>query len=810
MTENAKDLLTFKRLSLCTLLAATPGLALAQETATTSGLDEIVVTARRAAESLQTTPVAVTALNAEMMINQQVQEVTDLQRTAPSLTLGTGGTGPASIIYASIRGQAQNSPNSVTDAAVGVYIDGVYLGRPIGSNMGFLDVSQVEVLRGPQGTLFGRNTTGGALNITTNRPTGEFEGHVKAEMGNYSLRHIETVINLPIKSDELATRLAVRYNERDGYVETPFYGDDFKDVEKSYSARGSVRYAPSEAPFEVFFSMDHEYYEDNGTPTTVVAFNDDARAAPTLPTVAQLFASVGLNPRDYEGQFDKTFGFVQTAVKDREVMTPSNYHKATGGTLEFKVDLGGADLKSISAYRESTSSNQNDLDGSPVDIISFFSEYHQHQFSQELQVSGDIGKKLHLIGGVYHFQEGGDESSHAHQFGVFIQPLLARGVDLNTVPFSYRDTYSEFDATSDGIFAQGNYQFTEQLRMTAGYRYTRDTRDIMRAPLANYVPQPGLPVSCGLTAAELGFVFPPTFPVSACRVEEEAEFSYPAYLISLDYQLNDDIFLYAKHSRASMAGSLNTREVPPPFNFAVDPETVRDIEIGGKGEFLDRRLRTNVAVFYLEGEDVQRIINAFNSAGTGLTQFNTNTGDTEIKGIELELTALLWEGFELNASASVMDGEYKSGTFLETRGTAANPIIVDRSDEELPRLPDLTYTIGATQTFTLGLGEVSAHVDYAWIDDQALVTTTATPGDTAQAFEDARLVNEYSTIESYGLLNARIGLLLNNGLEIAAWGRNLTDEEYATNVFESWTALGFALHNQGNPRTYGASLTYSF
>ncbi|MFA5494320.1 MAG: TonB-dependent receptor [Porticoccaceae bacterium] len=797
----------FVRLSLYTLIAAAPVASFAQP-----ALEEIVVTARKAEESLQTIPVAVTALNEQMMINKQVTQMVDLQRTAPSLTIGTGGTGPASIIYTAIRGQAQNSPNSVTDSAVGVYIDGVYLGRPIASNMGFLDVAQAEVLRGPQGTLFGRNTTGGALNITTNRPTSEFEGHVKAEVGNYDMRHVEAVVNIPLIEDELATRFAYRYNERDGYIKSPFYKEDYKDVDESYSARGSIYYTPAEAPYEVFFSLDHEYYRDNGTPTTVVAFNDDAQAAPTLPTVAQLFASVGLNPRDYEGQFDKTFGFVQTAVLDNQIMTPSNYHRATGATLDFKLDLGGAELKSITAYRESVSSNQNDLDGSPVDLIAFFSQYKQHQFSQELQLSGSIGK-LNLIGGVYHFEEGGQEFSHAHQFGVFIQPLLAMGVDLATVPFSYRNTFSRFGAKSQGVFVQGNYEVTDKLRITAGYRYTQDKRNITRAPEANYIAQPGLPISCGFTPAELGITPEQlaALPLSACRLDDSASFSYPAYLISADYQLTDKVFLYAKHSRASMAGSLNTREVPPPFSFAVDPETVEDFEIGAKADLWNNRLRANLALFYIEGEDVQRIINAFNSEGTGLTQFNTNTGDTEIQGMELELTALLWDGFELNIATSVMDGEYKSGTFLETRGTVDNPIIVDRSDEELPRLPELTYSIGATQTVNLDIGELRAHVDYAWVDKQALVTTTATPGSSAQEFEDARLVNKYSTIDSYGLLNARLSLTLaNSGLELALWGRNLTDEEYATNVFESWTALGFALQNQGVPRTYGASVTYRF
>ena len=280
MKNTNLNLSTFKRLTLYTLLTATPGFALAQ-----TALEEIVVTARKSSESLQTTPVAVTAMTEAMLVDQGILKMDDLQRTAPSLTIGTGGTGPASIIYTAIRGQAQNSPNSVTDAAVGVYIDGVYLGRPIGSNLGFLDVGQVEVLRGPQGTLFGRNTTGGALTIQTNRPTPEFEGRVKAEVGNYDFYNVEGVLNVPV-TDELATRFAYRYNERDGYIDNPFYSEGFKDVDESYSARGSVLFTPSEGNYEVFFSMDHEYYKDNGTPTTVVAFNDNARAAPTLPTVA--------------------------------------------------------------------------------------------------------------------------------------------------------------------------------------------------------------------------------------------------------------------------------------------------------------------------------------------------------------------------------------------------------------------------------------------------------------------------------------------------------------------------------------------
>src|SRR5690606_16418864 len=201
---------------------------------------------------------------------------------------------------------------------------------------------------------------------------------------------------------------------------------------------------------------------------------------------------------------------------------------------------------------------------------------------------------------------------------------------------------------------------------------------------------------------------------------------------------------------------------------------------------------------------------AFNSAGTGLTQVNTNTGDTEIQGIQLEMTAPPCHGYQPPCSASAIDGRDVRRPCTGGSVTTAHPIIVDRSGEELPRLPEFSYSIGASQTFNLEVGELRAFLDYAYVDDQAIVTTTGTPGDAA-SIAAAAFVNKNASIDGYGLLNGRLSLTLNNpNIELAIWGRNLTDEEYATNVFESWTALGFLLHNQGNPRTYGASVEYRF
>src|SRR5271169_2379990 len=182
---------------ICTTAPAWGEPATAPDAASGGGLEEIVVTARKASEPLQTTPVAVTAFSGAALIRDQIVEVADLQQGTPDIAIGGGGTGPSSIVYLAIRGEAQNSPNSASDNAVGIYVDGVYLARPIVGNYGFLDVSQVEVLRGPQGTLFGRNTTGGALNIVTNQPTDTFGGYVQGGFGDYSSKLGEAVVNLP-------------------------------------------------------------------------------------------------------------------------------------------------------------------------------------------------------------------------------------------------------------------------------------------------------------------------------------------------------------------------------------------------------------------------------------------------------------------------------------------------------------------------------------------------------------------------------------------------------------------------------------
>lgn len=778
-------------------------------------IDDIVVTARRSSESQQSTPVAVTALNAEALTRNQVLQVVDLQRTAPSLSVGSGGTGGPSISYLTIRGQAQNSPNSASDAAVGTYVDGVYYGRPTSGNLGFLDIAQAEVLRGPQGTLFGRNTTGGALNITTALPGEEFAGYLRAGYGNYSATRLEGAVSIPISGDQFGLRLAGRYSARDGYVHNPIRNSDYQDVDHDYALRATMRWAPDNLPVTLVVSADTVDYEDNGGPTAVIGLNLGYQPLLGFPvgpaatfTLGQMFAlgnlplgTNPLNPLNYlvgaggTGRFDETYQN-QTVGPDgspingvtigrQDVRTPFNGAESGGVNANLDIDLGGVSIKSITAYRTADSTNQLDLDGTPLNIIAFVSDYTQEQMSQELQLSTTIGN-LDVIAGLFYFQEEGDESSIATSFG--------------NLGFPTRLTLGNFEAESRAAFFQANYHFTESLRGTVGYRYTSDSRSIIKRGRSN-IALPG----CGTGI--------PLVPGLGCYAPFSEDFNYPSYTLGLDYRMNDDVFLYARTSAAAMAGGFNTRDVPAGSE-SFDPEKIRDIEIGAKLDLMDNHLRLNMAIFHAENERVQRIINAF-LPGAGLSQYAANAGDTETNGVELEVTALPWEGMELTANVAYLDASYVSGTFIEDRGPNDARLngngIVDRSGEDVPYAVELQYAIGATQDFDTSLGLARIHLDYTYLGEKPVNVTTASTLASPSVQAEVAEQNRLGTLPSYGLLNVRASLeLAGSGAEIAVWGRNLTDEEYYINTFDGYRSLGFTTANQGAPLTYGVSLEYRF
>jgi iron complex outermembrane recepter protein len=767
------------------------------------GIAEIVVTARKTSENIQTVPVAVTALSAEDLTSKQVLEVTDLARTAPSLTISTGGTGPASIVYLAIRGQAQNSPNSLSDSSVGIYMDGVYVARPIVGNLGFLDMGSAEVLRGPQGTLFGRNTTGGALNLTSNRPTDEYEGMLKVGFGNYNQKTIEAMVNAPL-SEAVGLRIAGRYGTRHGYFRNNQIGYPQGSIDKDFVLRGTLVVAPVDSNLKLTVIGDFVRYADDGNATAVAAINPGVLTLPAygafinsqfarFVTPAQLPAFTAANSK-----WTDTFSRPRTGDSQIDKLQNNNRVNAIAGTLEW--DAGGVNIKSITAYRKSFTDDSLDLHGFPTSVnpftiflpnatSAFISTYNNKQFSEELQLSGSLGA-LDWQTGVYYFKESGDEQSRAFVLG---------GVQ------SAR-TLSDYSSRSVGAFAQLNYHVTDALRVTGGFRYTWDKRTIDRHSTNNWRLPDALEVctvgpNAGLTAA-----------AAPCTDPRAASFKYPAWTLGADYRVSDQLFLYAKTSGASMSGGFNSRFVPAPFTQQFEPEKVRDAEVGFKGDFLDRRLRTNMAFFYAKQSNVQRIVNAL--VGTTLTQFVTNTGKVNAKGFEFEGTALPWGGMELTGSVSYLDAAYVKGSRTENQGTALVPILVDRSGEPVTQAPKWTWNLGATQTVETSFGDVSFHADYAYIASRAMDAATAktvAQGGSLANINAIAIGNAASIIKGYGLLNGRIAINFDNpGIELAFWGRNLTNHAWFTNVFNNYTGLGATVQYQGAPRTYGATATIKF
>lgn len=804
-----------------------------------SGIADIVVTARRQSENLQTVPVAVTAFNAEALQERQVVQVTDLARTAPSLSIGTGGTGPASIVYLAIRGQAQNSPNSYSDAAVGIYIDGVYVARPIVGNLGFLDPGSAEVLRGPQGTLFGRNTTGGALNLTSTQPKLDItEGYMKVGFGNYEQVVTEGVVNIPL-TDELAVRAAGRYNKRNGYYPNPFRAEAQGGIKGEYYGRGSLKWAPSSIPLTLNLVGDYTKYRDTGNPVAVAAINPTGPMASfygisqgvragvipgnapiplsaTFSVPASTFANFSQGPLGPITQYlnpefatdaqkatllsqDWRTNYSAPRTGVPAIDNNGNFNEAYSLSGNLSVDVGDLTVKSITGYRNSNTTSNLDLLGTGTGAGAFVSIYKQHQFSEELQVSGKSGNLQYIFGGIYFREAGTEQSSSA----IFYNTPIATGGD---------NTFGSFVSTSKGLFAQLYYNVSDAVRLTGGIRYTWDTREIDRQGTTPFIPRPGQVINCqaGVNAGKPA----PTgkaAPNSGCHDTGTADFKYPAWTAGVDVKLTPEIFVYAKTSGASNSGGFNARPVPPPYSSSFKPEAVRDIEAGFKGEFFDRHLRTNLAVFHAWQSNVQRIINATFVDATGatrLTQFVTNAGKAKTYGFEFEGTVIPTDGLEIGGSVAYLNAKYVQGSRFESQIVGGKTVQVDRSGEPITQAPKWTANASITQTIEMESGELRLHADYSYIASRYFDFFTT--GDPAQKANVA-IANEASRIQAYGLVNLQATYTFKDpAIEIALWGRNVGNKANFTNVFNSYTGLGATVQFQGAPRTYGATVKYSF
>ncbi len=751
---------------------------LAAESGSALALEEIVVTARRKEESLQSVPVAVSVMTGEALLEQGGLKIDAIGKTVPNVHFeAAGGTSGVKSPVVFIRGMGQNDFIPVEDPAVGIYLDGVYMGRNIGSVFDLVDIERVEVLRGPQGTLFGRNTIGGAVNIVSKTPDDTLSGHVQLSVGDEGYRELGGTLNFPM-GDRAAGRISAFVRERDGYVEALQHDDLDLGSDDIWGARGRFRFDVSDN-FSIDFAADYSKSEETpGAITPIGGISTFNGSAITQSGPVQTFSNFhNLIYSGDPGSCTTAAGQATNSACYGPVWntgdpykTNSSYVDGTGQQIDAEQSvevwganltatwqLGEVELKYIGSYREFDIELVNDLDFSPYILFANnHDEYVQDQTSHELQLSGSaMDGRMSYVLGAYYFEEDGREAIPNQ---ITFAPPLSGPPDFF---FQYIDRFIDND--SQALFGQVNFDLTDALTLTVGARYTESNKHFDL-----------------ITRRRVG-------PLSVQFGDLETEETTP--LVSLSWDVNDDIMLYATYSEGYRDGSYAARftgVVPTPLP-SYDPEFVTNYELGMKSTLWDGRMRLNMAAFSMDYEDMQ--INA-SSDQVATSSTKENLGDATIQGLEAELSVLLSENLSFSVNLGLLDDEIDG-----LKGTLVSNTVVISKRNDLPNTPDWTLSVMARYEVPLASGaRISLRADYAMKDDYYSRAENLVEN----------LIDDYRNLNVSGRYMAA-----DDSWEIALGVRNATDEVY----YESATpfaTFGLTFGQPTRPRTVYASFTYRF
>ncbi len=716
-----------------------------------AGSDDIVITARRREESIQDVPVAVTALSGDALESQGIANIEQLRIAVPALTVAPSNFGTYTPAY-SIRAQRQGDGILTQDQSVGVYFSDVVQARPNGTNQSLYDIQSVQVVKGAQGTLFGRNTTGGAILITPNRPTNELEGSVTATVGNYDLWGIAGVLNLPL-SDSFAIRIAGIHQERDGYVYNITRDERLND-DNTTGFRVSARLdiTPDIQNLTVF---DYFRGRNNGTAHRVVAVNP--------------LATIRLFPALLAG-LQQTLARQQ--LRDDHIVENDfdAYNRANvwGVANITTFDVGIGTIKNIFGYRDVDTESATDWDGSSALAFHNINDLNVHQISNELQFLGEtMNGRLNYIVGAYYFRESG----HEFQPAFTLSPNLAsREADVVNL--------------SRSIFAQVDFEFITNLTATVGIRQTWDDRDLtsFNRDTAPGGPQLG---RCRMFADDAG-----TIRLDPCvRVNPTAKFDALTYTVGLNYQITPDILTYVTHRRGYRAGGQQLRANRPSETVPFAPEVVRDYEIGFKSDFLDRRVRLNVAAYRSDYQDIQRLLAPpCPPPNQGVVCSGiANAAEAKVNGVEIEASFHPVDWFDASAFYSLADAEYE--TFVTPQG-------VDLSSKAFSGVPRTTYGFTAGINIPGGNGVGNFRISLSYFHQSSV--TLSDDNDDA--------------VPAYGLLNlgAQWNNVLGQPIDLRLYVNNLTNEDYAPGGIGIFPSFGFESNQVGDPRNWGVAATFRF
>lgn len=751
--------------ALLALPAAAQDLPIADESAVMEG-DEgaIVVTARRREERLLDVPVAVTAISANTLEKLQATDLSGIQGTVPNVNLvqGRGSTSNANIF---IRGIGQPDALQTFDPAVGIYVDGVYMSRIQGALFGLFDVERVEVLRGPQGTLYGKNTVGGAVNVVTRKPdTNDFSASGSVTYGSYDQWLVNGYVSAPLVADKLALSVAGVYDKRDGVVIDPLTGRDYND-RNSWAARGILRATPTDT-VELILSGD--YYKQR---------NAAALGQQTAPLTDFTGLVVQRPAYPYGREWDYR---ASTSLAPGQGQRVDHWGVSFTGNVELSDALT---FTSITGYRKLSPDYYLDFDATELEVADAFVGVRQEQFSQELQLKYDRGP-LSGVFGLYYLNE--DVASHQVSYNDSLL-FAAPGVPLTFT--RYID--DQQNTKSYAAFGQLTYDFTDQFSATAGLRYSKERKRYRRS---TYTVVAG--------AATPPFDFPDSLPAPYNGLDH-VDFDAWTPTISLSYKPTPDTLLYASASRGFKSGGFNGRVNGPgdvtqviggvptivPF-FA--PETVWTYEGGAKGSFLNGRVTLAGTGFYSTYKDFQARVGG-GSAGAFPV---VNAGELRIWGIEFEAAVRPVREWSIRTSFGYLNADYQE--FNDGRRAPAyscnptgNAVVC-----EPPFAPPVSFSIASDYAIPLGdAGSLTLGGDARFVDKHHLAIDNR-PG----LIEDG-----------YWLVNAFVQFDAAGGRYYLRGGvRNLTQSIYKTDGQEFSSIGNIQTAYYGDPRTWSVTAGFRF
>lgn len=737
------------------LSLAVPAVAQAQ-----AADEEIIVTARRREESQQDVPLAVSALGAEQLERANISSVNDLQGTAPNLIISQGsGSGSSTPVFA-IRGLSQQDLTHLSDPSVSLYMNDIVVPRPIGGNVGLYDVQSVQILRGPQGTLFGRNTPGGAVLVTTRGPSDAFEGYVSQTIADFNTYVTEAAVNLPI-GDGLSIRVAGQHRESDGYVNDVVTGDTIDTVDQN-AVRVSLDFHPTDS-FNSRFIVESASTDDGGTPTY------------SRP------GSIGGAAQALRDHYNTANG--TPAHSDVDIFSLTN-----DTTIELSPSVS---IRNIVGYRELQNDTLLDPDGSASFVLPIQRITTHDQVSEEFQVLGDAGWGNWIVG-AYYFRESGDDQgvSSGSFAGCGATPQNFAITDLRNYS-CFSNTWSTAENTSTAIFGQASFNLPiENLSMTLGARQNWDERT---AVIKNRTA-----TACRFTRdLDNNPATPETNPgLAGCELALSEDFSEPTYNVSLEYRASDDVLLYVAHRHGYRTGGFGARaSTQAGLSRTFEPETVDDIEVGLKADWHigDTFLRTNLALYQADYQDIQRLLS--DPAVLPVTTVTTNAGQAEISGAEFDFLFRPTSWMEFSGFYA-----YTNAEFTEFRAPCApTPCLgADLSVNPFARAPEniagASLRVDLPTPASFGASNVGVsyyHVDEYSANDSYIAGVTV---------DEGRDIVDFT---------AEVDRLLGSNLGVVFYVDNVFDNDYGMQIL----GFGAATVNSatpGQPRTYGVRLRYSF